>query len=74
MGSQEAAPWHRHRAACPALGTAREQPKETAAEPGDSLGEAAGEVLFSLEKKRLNKKLEKGGNKVLSVSHVARRN
>lgn len=62
MGSQEAAPWHRHRAACPVLGTATTQPKERL-QSQEQPGRNSWRSLFSLQKERLNKKLGKGGNK-----------
>lgn len=77
MGSREAAPWHRHRAACPVLGTATNQPRNSqknGCRARKQPGRNSWRSLFSLEKKRLTKKLEKGGNKVLSVPPVARRN
>lgn len=68
-------------------GTGTELPAQFWAQPGNSQeqpknscrarkqpGRSSWRSLFSLEKKRLNKKLEKGGNKALLVPHVARRN
>lgn len=73
MGSQEAAPWHGHRAACPVLGTAMNQPRK-GCRARKQPGRNSWRSLFSLQEERLNKKLERGGNKALSVPHAARRN
>lgn len=61
-------------------GTATEVPAQLWAQPRKGCrarkqpGRNSWRSLFSLQEERLNKKLEKGGNKALSVPHAARRN